>query len=104
MLLNRPGSFSAVFAKKPRVQFRSTLFAPEAMNFKFTPYRGTAAVKRRNSAAYSSGVMFPPQPHDLFPMPQNCTLKGSRIGRPPLWRNCAALVLAAGELQYSIHL
>jgi hypothetical protein len=33
----RNGPFSAVFSKKPRVQLKSSTFAPEAMNFRSTP-------------------------------------------------------------------
>ena len=67
-----------------------------------TPYAGTAHVaKRRNSAAYSSGVKLPPQPHDSLPIPQYRTPNGSRS--PPAARCSASVVLAAGELQYSTH-
>ena len=72
---------------------------------------GVHAVKRRNSAAYSSGVRLPPQPQLSLPTPQRSTLKGAGS---PLAARCAAKALGAagaaefegtlpaGALQYSI--
>src|SRR4030095_7158307 len=92
-------SFNLV--KKRRVQSRSPPFGPAPTKARFTPYLGTQAVKRRYSAAYSSGVKLPPQPQDSLPTPQKRTLKGSRS--PPAARFSAGVVLPAGELQYSTH-
>src|ERR1044071_5022759 len=103
MLLNRPRFLSAILEKNPRVQLESPPFDPEAIKLRSTPYRGTAAVKRLYSTEYSSGVKFPPQPHDSLPMPQNFTRNGSRTGSSPLARRWAPVVDPAGELQYSSH-
>src|SRR5262245_24123186 len=89
-------SFS--FEKNLRVQSRSAPFGPEPTKASLTPYEGTQAVNRRYSAAYSSGVKFPPQPHDSLPTPQNFTPAGSRFARMS-----ASVVEPAGELQYSTH-
>jgi hypothetical protein len=56
--------------KKPRVQLRSPLLGPEAMNDSGVSKPGTQEVKRRNSTAYSSAVKSPPQPQLSLPTPQ----------------------------------
>src|SRR6185436_21167333 len=92
---------SASFVKNLRVQSRSPPFGPEPMKDNPIPKPGAHSEKRRYSAAYSSGVKLPPQPHDSLPTPQYFTLNGSRS--PPAARSSAGVVLPAGELQYSTH-
>src|SRR5437870_13713182 len=87
--------------KKRVVHGRSPPFGPAAMNFSGTPKRGTQAVYRRNSVAYSSGVKLPPQPHGSLPTPQYVTPNGSRS--PAAARSSDIVVASAGALQYSIH-
>src|SRR4029453_17430193 len=92
-------SFNLV--KKRRVQSRSPPFGPAPTKARFTPYLGTQAVKRRYSAAYSSGVKLPPQPQDSLPTPQKRTFGES--GSPFSARTSASDVVPGGELQYSTH-
>src|SRR5207248_817044 len=87
------------FPKNRRVHSTSPPFGPAPMNANGTPYLGTHDVNFRNSTAYSSGVKFPPQPHDSFPIPQYRTLNGSRS--PAAARIPESVVCSAGALQYS---
>src|ERR1700683_4612794 len=101
MLSSCSGPLSRISAKNPLVQFQSSVFGPEAMRCKVSPYAGSQVAYRRNSAAYSWGVKFPPHPQDSFPTPQYFTPKGS--GYPAVARTSDRVVVPAGELQNSTH-
>src|ERR671911_233304 len=101
MLRSAPSPFSASLVKNPRVQRKSPLPGPAPMNDRSTPYRGSHAVNRRYSVAYSSAVRLPPQPHVSLPTPQKRTRNGSLS--PDAALSSASVEDPAGLLQYSTH-